>query len=105
MSRSDSLGRWLTVALLLSGAASAAAQTRMPTNWEAEVTRALRTFEVPGMAMAVVKDGRVLLAKGYGVRRLGDSTPVDATTYFQIASNTKAFTTALLAQLVDSGLG
>lgn len=103
MSRSDSLGRWLTVALLLNGAASVAAQTRMPANWDAEVIRALRTFEVPGMAMAVVQDGRVLLAKGYGVRRLGDTTPVDATTYFQIASNTKAFTTALLAQLVDSG--
>ena len=43
MSRNDSLGRWLTVALLLSGAASVAAQTRMPPNWDAEVTRALRT--------------------------------------------------------------
>jgi CubicO group peptidase (beta-lactamase class C family) len=55
------------------------------------------------MAIAVVKDGQVLLARGYGVRRTGDTTRVDANTLFQIASNTKAFTTALLAQLVDSG--
>jgi hypothetical protein len=41
---------------------------------------------------AVVKDGRMLFAKGYGVRQLGDTAPVDAFTCFQIASNTKAFT-------------
>ncbi|HMA38956.1 MAG TPA: serine hydrolase [Gemmatimonadales bacterium] len=83
--------------------APAAAQTTLPRDIDAEVTRALRLFQVPGMAIAVVKDGKVLLARGYGVRRMGDPTPVDANTYFQIASNTKAFTTALLAQLVDSG--
>ncbi len=98
------LRRWIgAMALLLGVAQTALGQARLPADWDAEVTRALRAFEVPGMAMAVVKDGRVLLAKGYGVRRLGDPTPVDATTVFQIASNTKAFTTALLAQLVDSG--
>lgn len=58
---------------------------------------------MPGAAIAVVKDGKVLLAKGYGVRRLGERTPVDVHTLFQIASNTKAFTTACLAMLVDSG--
>ena len=81
----------------------AVAQTRLPRDLDAEVSRALKAFQVPGMAIAVVKDGQVLLARGYGVRRMGDSTRVDATTLFQIASNTKAFTTALLAQLVDSG--
>lgn len=55
------------------------------------------------MAIAVVKDGQVLFTRGYGVQRLGDPTPVDAHTLFQIASNTKAFTTACLAMLVDSG--
>ncbi len=96
--------RWAlaTVASAIT-AAPAAAQTALPRDLDAEVTRALRLFQVPGMAIAVVKDGTVLLARGYGVRRLGEATPVDANTYFQIASNTKAFTTALLAQLVDSG--
>jgi CubicO group peptidase (beta-lactamase class C family) len=45
----------------------------------------------------------VALAKGYGVRRLGDPTPVDADTLFGIGSNSKAFTTAALATLVDAG--
>ena len=81
----------------------AAAQGRLPRRLDADVARALRAFQVPGAAIAIVKDGRVLLAKGYGVRRLGDPAPVDAHTLFQIASNTKAFTTACLAVLVDSG--
>ncbi|HUL04388.1 MAG TPA: serine hydrolase [Gemmatimonadales bacterium] len=81
----------------------AAAQTRPPEWLDGAVARALKTFHVPGAAVAVVKDGKVLVAKGYGVRRLGERTPVDAHTLFQIASNTKAFTTACLALLVDSG--
>lgn len=90
---------------LASGAlpAPAGAQARLPNRFEADVTRALRAFQVPGVAIAVVKDGKVLLAKGYGVQRVGDRTRVDAHTLFQIASETKAFTTACLAILVDSG--
>jgi CubicO group peptidase (beta-lactamase class C family) len=84
-------------------AAPLSAQTGMPRDFDAEVRRALDLYQVPGLAIAVVQNGKVLLARGYGVRRLGDAAPVDAATYFQIASNTKAFTTALLAQLVDSG--
>jgi CubicO group peptidase (beta-lactamase class C family) len=81
----------------------AGAQRRLPKRFDADVTRALRAFQVPGTAIAVVKDGMVLLAKGYGVQQLGSPTPIDAHTLFQIASNTKAFTTACLAMLVDSG--
>jgi CubicO group peptidase (beta-lactamase class C family) len=96
--------RWALATIASAVAtAPAAAQTALPRDLDAEVTRALRLFQVPGMAIAIVKDGKVLLARGYGVRRMGDRAPVDANTYFQIASNTKAFTTALLAQLVDSG--
>jgi CubicO group peptidase (beta-lactamase class C family) len=65
------------------------------------VERARKEFEVPGIAVAIVKDGNVVLAKGYGVRRIGESTPVTPQTLFRIASNTKAFTTAALAMLVD----
>ena len=68
-----------------------------------QVARAMRTFQVPGMAVAIVKDGRQVFAKGYGVREAGKPARVDADTVFQIGSNTKAFTTAALAILVDEG--
>jgi len=67
------------------------------------VARSMKTFEVPGMAVAIVKDGKVVLLKGYGVRKLGEATPVDENTLFGIGSNTKAFTAAALATLVDDG--
>jgi CubicO group peptidase (beta-lactamase class C family) len=63
----------------------------------------MKTFEVPGLSLALVKDGRVLAAKGYGVRTLGEQTPVDARTLFGIASNTKAFTATALGLLVEEG--
>lgn len=68
---------------------------------DAVVARILKAFEVPGIAVAVVKDGQVVLAKGYGVRSLATKEPVDANTLFGIASNTKAFTTAALGLLVE----
>ncbi|HEX4574672.1 MAG TPA: serine hydrolase [Gemmatimonadales bacterium] len=80
----------------------AAAQFRQK-DFDAYVTRGLRVLETPGAAIAVVKDGKVVFAQGYGVRTLGNPERVDAHTLFQIASNTKAFTTALLAMLADSG--
>jgi CubicO group peptidase (beta-lactamase class C family) len=67
------------------------------------VAESLRAWEIPGAALAVVQDGRVLVAKGYGVRELGRSDPVDADTIFDIASLTKAFTAAAIATLVDEG--
>jgi len=60
-------------------------------------------FQVPGLAVAIVKDGQVVLAKGYGVKRLGATGPVDAQTRFGIASNTKAFTALALGLLVEEG--
>lgn len=63
--------------------------------------RTLKTFDVPGIAVAVVKDGRVIHAKGYGVRSLNTNQKVDENTLFAIASNTKAFTTTALGILVD----
>lgn len=70
---------------------------------EADVNRSLKMFDVPGMAIAIVKDGKVVAARGFGVRKLGDPTPVDAKTIFEIASNSKVFTAAALAMLVDEG--
>jgi CubicO group peptidase (beta-lactamase class C family) len=67
------------------------------------ILRAMKTFDVPGVGVAVVKDGEVVFAKGYGVRKLGEAASVDSHTLFGIGSNTKAFTTASLGVLVDEG--
>ena len=75
----------------------------VPPGIDATVDRIMRSFEVPGLALAIVKDGRVVLAKGYGVRKLGDPAPVDARTLFGIASNTKVFTATALGLLVEEG--
>src|SRR6266446_8804700 len=93
---------WLAV-FMLAVAKQSAAQAGPPEDVGAYAARVLKDFEVPGLAVAIVKDGKVLLAKGYGVRKLGDRTPVDENTLFGIGSNTKAFTTAALATLVDEG--
>ena len=65
--------------------------------------RANRDFNVPGIAVAIVKDNDVVLSKGYGVKKAGSMQKVDANTLFAIASNTKSFTSAALAMLVDEG--
>jgi CubicO group peptidase (beta-lactamase class C family) len=67
------------------------------------VRAAMTQWQVPGLAVAVVKDGRVVIARGYGVRELGKPERVDADTLFDIGSNTKAFTAAALGTLVSAG--
>ncbi|MEK6570868.1 MAG: serine hydrolase domain-containing protein, partial [Bacteroidota bacterium] len=67
------------------------------------IATVMKEFEVPGLCVAVVKDGQVIVAKGYGVRKLGESTPVDSKTLLGIASNTKAFTATALTLLVEEG--
>jgi CubicO group peptidase (beta-lactamase class C family) len=81
----------------------ASARSAPPPDLNTYIQRSLQTFEVPGMSVAIVKDGKVVLQKGYGVRKLGEPARVDANTLFGIGSNTKAFTTAALATLVDAG--
>ena len=71
--------------------------------FDAHVAQAVREWEVPGLAIAVVKDDRVVFAKGYGVRRLGSPEPVDTRTRFAIGSTTKAMTALALGMLVDEG--
>ena len=67
------------------------------------VEKTLKTFNVPGIAVAIVKDGKIVHAKGYGVKSILTNEKVDANTLFGIASNSKAFTSAALAMLVDEG--
>jgi CubicO group peptidase (beta-lactamase class C family) len=64
---------------------------------------ARQEWKIPGMAVAIIKDGKVVLAKGYGVKEFSKQEKVDENTLFAIASNTKAFTAAALAILVDEG--
>jgi CubicO group peptidase (beta-lactamase class C family) len=70
---------------------------------DAYASKVMRDWRVPGFAMAIIKDDKVVFAKGYGVRELNKPDPVDADTLFAIASNSKAFTSAALAILVDEG--
>lgn len=65
------------------------------------VEKTMKTFQVPGIGLAIVKDNKVIHAKGYGLRSLRTKEPTDEHTLFAIASNTKAFTTTALGMLVD----
>ena len=66
------------------------------------VEGSMKALGIPGVAVGIVQDGKVVLAEGYGARGLGRSEKVDAETLFMIGSNTKAMTTLLLAKLVDT---
>ena len=79
------------------------AQALSSSEVDALMERAIKEFNVAGAAIAIVKDGKIVHSKGYGVRSIETKIPVDAQTNFQIASNSKAFTTAALAILVDEG--
>jgi CubicO group peptidase (beta-lactamase class C family) len=97
-------------AVLLAASAAVSAlsavtpvEAQGPPGFDAYVASVMKAFEVPGLSVAIVRDGKVLLAKGYGVRTLGDPAPVDAETLFGIASNTKVFTATALGMLVEEG--
>lgn len=88
-------------ALCLGTAARAAPAP--PAGLSAYVHRAMALWKVPGLAVGIVQGGKVILARGYGVRELGKKARVDANTLFTIGSNTKAFTAAALGLLVAQG--
>ncbi|MDQ4087635.1 MAG: serine hydrolase [Pseudomonadota bacterium] len=77
--------------------------TNAPTGFDGFIEAAMRAWRVPGVAISVVEDGRVVLARGYGVRQLGSAAPMTADTLFPIQSETKAFTALSAALLVDEG--
>src|SRR5262245_45572917 len=74
-----------------------------PANFEARVDAVRKAAEVPGLALAIVENGKVAMARGFGVRKLGSPEKVDADTIFMTGSTGKAITTAALATLVDAG--
>jgi len=91
------------MAAVLALAVTALGQPAQLAGFDDYATKAMKDWEVPGMAIAVVKDDKIVYAKGYGVKKLGDPAPVDERTIFAIGSSSKAFTAATLAILVDEG--
>ena len=63
------------------------------------ITKAMKDWEIPGMSVCIVKNGKPVLIKGYGIKELGKTDPVDENTLFMIGSNTKAFTATAIATL------
>lgn len=95
--------------LLVSGIVLSGLTLALPTQAQtadsirANAEASLTAFNIPGMAVVAVKDGKVILAEGFGVRDIASGEPVTADTLFGIASNTKAFTAAAIATLVEQG--
>jgi CubicO group peptidase (beta-lactamase class C family) len=81
----------------------ARAEQGPPQDLDGYITRSMKEWEVPGLSIGIVKDDRLVLARGYGVRKLRDAAAVDENTLFAIGSCSKAFTAAALAILVDEG--
>ena len=71
--------------------------------FDTSVIRAMRELQAPGVAVGAIVDGRVILAKGYGVRELGQSPAVTPDTIFAVGSMTKSFTAVTVAAMVDEG--
>ncbi len=95
--------KFLTVTLLLTLCLSAWSQPLTSGEIDRIAERALKTFNVPGIAVAVVKDDQIVHMKGYGISSLATGKPTDENTLFAIASNSKAFTGFALGMLVDEG--
>lgn len=95
--------RILITGLLLLLVSSAHTQPIKSTEIDRLVEQVMQVFNVPGIAVAVVKDDQVIHSKGYGVSSIATGKKTDEYTLFAIASNTKAFTAAALGILVDEG--
>ncbi|MEO8026221.1 MAG: serine hydrolase, partial [Bryobacteraceae bacterium] len=96
----------MKILLLLWCALAAPAFSQTSTTWNGfdEFANAtLKNFDAPGMAVAVIKDGNVILSKGFGLRDVKNNLPVTPKTMFAIGSSTKSFTVVSLGTLVDEG--
>src|SRR5882724_8828628 len=93
-----------TLFLLVTAFAAAFAQTGDEFKGFDEFSNAtLKAFDAPGMAICVIKDGKIILSKGYGMRDVKNNLPVTPKTMFAIGSSTKSFTVVSLGTLVDEG--
>jgi len=85
------------------GADEGQALRDMLAEFDGYATQAMQGWQVPGMAVAIVRGDEVIFQKVYGVKKMGGTEPVTVNTLFQIGSTSKAFTTALLAMDVSEG--
>ena len=92
--------RALTAMSLVLASAAASAP---PAGFDQRVEELRKQFGVPGVSITIVEDGKVTLARGWGVKDITTNQPVDADTIFFTGSTGKAFTNAALATLVDEG--
>lgn len=93
----------LFVCLLLGLLGSVSSNLHAQPLDEKKINDIMQSFNVPGAAIGIVHKGKVIAAKGFGVKTVGMADPIDGDSIFKIASNTKAFTAAALAILVDEG--
>ena len=88
--------------VMVMAASSGAGQLASPVaGLDQYIRRSMAEWKVPGLGIAIVKDAKVVLAAGFGVRGLGRPEPVDSLTIFAIGSVTKAFTATAIGMLAD----
>ena len=93
--------RLITICLLLvvSSFSNAQQPSFVSDSLDSYIERGMKQWQIPGLAIAIVKNGKVILSKGYGVRELGKEDKVNENTLFIIASNSKLFTGTAIAKL------
>jgi CubicO group peptidase (beta-lactamase class C family) len=97
------LGALVRVAVVSATLIATSAHAAPPADLDAYARQVLEAFETPGMSIAIVERGQSTVLRSYGVRRMGQPALIDENTLFAIGSTTKAFTSAILATLVDEG--
>lgn len=96
--------KYLFFFLLLSSFSLAQTPAFISDSLDKYITRGLKDWDVPGLAVVIVKDGKTIVSKGYGVKDIKSKEPVNENTLFMIASNTKLFTGTALAMLEQNKL-
>ena len=97
--------RKIVFMLIFVSAGAGARQSTLPPfvrdSLETYVNRAMKEYQMPGVAILIVKDGKPVVMRGFGIRALGSSDKVDENTLFMIGSNTKAFTATAMCMLAN----
>jgi CubicO group peptidase (beta-lactamase class C family) len=93
----------LTIVFFLSVIISASSQNVDFEKLDSYFEKAAKDWEIPGMSVGIVKDGKIVFSKGYGVLEVGKPKKPDGNTLYAIASNSKAFTSSMIAMLVQEG--
>src|SRR4051812_28289950 len=94
----------LAALLFVFPAATSSAQGSDPlAGLDAYISSAMKDWQIPGVAVGIVKGDSIVFAKGFGTRTVGKNEPVDTHTLFALASDSKQFTGILLAMLADDG--